>query len=450
MPSLPQVASALQHVLTEVPEQHAHATEFCRRRSKLSASAFVQAVVLGWLATPASSLHQLSQRAAGAGVAISPQGLDQRFTPAAVDLLRRVAEAALGQALAAEPVATGLLARFPAVVVLDATTIRLPDALAGEWPGCGGGAADGSPTVGMQAALKLHVRLDLTTGALAVGIGPGKEQDKASALQHAAVPAGGLRIADLGYWSLDVFAEIAAQDAYFLSRLSLTTNVYAATGDATGKSIDVVAWLGQQRRRKLAVAVQLGAEAKLPARLIAVRVPARVAAARRDAIRAEARQEGRHPPSADKLALADWTLLVTNAPPDVLGIADALVLARARWQIELLFKLWKTGGQLDAWRTTNPHRIRGEVHAKLIALVIQHWALLTGCWDRPDRSLTKAAQTVRDHAVTLLLALRVRTRLVAVLKTICDCLAAGCRIASRRAKPSLFQLLADPSCGGLT
>ena len=428
MPSLPHVARSLQHVLTTVPEQQAHDTRFCRRRSKLTAAAFVQAAVLGWLAQPASTLHQLSQRAAAAGVAISPQGLDQRFTPDAAELLRRVAEAALGEVMTGAPVERGLLARFPAVVVLDATTIRLPDAVAETWPGCGGGRRDGSPTPGMQAALKLNVALDLVRGSLAVDLSPGTTQDKASPLQHAAVPVGGLRIADLGYWSLDVFARIADQGAFFLSRLSLTTTVC----DATGAPLDLAAWLGQQRRRKLSVPVQLGA-----------------AAQRRAAIHAAARTEGRHPPSPDKLALAGWTLLVTNAPPALLGIGDALVLARARWQIELLFKLWKTEGQLAAWRTANPHRVTCEVYAKLTALVIQHWALLAGCWDHPDRSLTQAAQTVRDHAVALLLALGVRTRLVAVLTTIRAGLAAGCRIASRRTKPSLFQLLANPSCGGL-
>ena len=444
MPSIPQVSRALQRVLTEEPERLARATAFCRRRSKLDAATFTQALVLGWLAEPTSTLHQLSQRAAGAGVAISPQGLDQRFTPAAVELLRGVAEAALREVMAGAPVERSLLARFPAVVVLDATTIRLPDDLATEWPGCGGGRRDGSATPGMAAALKLSVTLDLVRGSLAVDLGPGKAQDKASPLQHAPPPPGAVRIADLGYWSLDALAETAAQGASFLSRLSLTTNVY----DAAGRRLDLVPWLADQSRRRLDVPVRLGAAARLPARLLAVRVPARVAAARRAGVRADARKAGT-PPSARALALAGWTLLVTNAPPDLLSIPEALVLARARWQIELLFKLWKTDGQLDAWRSANPHRIMGEVWAKLTALVIQHWVVLAGCWASPDRSLVQTAQTVRDHAVALLLALGVRTRLDAVLTAICACLAGGCRVASRRAKPSLFQLLADPSCGGL-
>jgi hypothetical protein len=439
MSSLPQVAHALQHVLTEVPEALARSTGFCRRQSKLTAALFVQTLVLGWLAHPTGSLHRLTQRAADAGLAISPQGLAQRFTPAAAELVRRVWAAALAEVIVADPVAGDLLARFPAVVLLDSTTVALPDALAAVWVGCGGRVAQGS-----QAALKLTVRLDLCTGRLAALPSDGKTQDKASPLQHAPLPPGALRVTDLGYWSLGVPAEIAAQDAYFLSRLHLQTAVFAAAGER----LDLADWLGRQRRRRLAVAVELGVAARVPARLLAVRVPHRVAAARRAPIRADAQREG-GVPSAPKLALADWTLLVTNAPPAVLAIREALVLARARWQIELLFKLWKSEGRLDEWRSADPDRILCEVYAKLIALVIQHWILLTGCWCFADRSLTQAAQAVRDHAVSLLLVLASRSGLIAVLTAIGRCLAAGCRIDRRRAKPNLFQLLTDPACGGL-
>jgi len=433
--SLPQVADALQRVLTEVPAALARETGFCRRCSKVTAACFVQATVLGWLAHPAATLHHLTQRAADQGVALSPQGLAQRFTPAAADLLRRVWEAALTEVVVADPATAGLLARFPAVVLLDSTTVALPDGLAAVWVGCGGRVAQGS-----QAALKLTVRLDLVGGGLAALASDGRAQDKASPLQLAPLPAGALRVADLGFWSLDVLRGIADQRAYFLSRLHLQTAVFAADG----ARLDLVTWLEQRRRRRLSVAVTLGVEARVPARLLAVQVPGRVAEARRAAIRADAQRDGK-PPSALKLALAGWTLLVTNAPPDLLAIRDALVLARARWQIELLFKLWKRDGHLDEWRSADPARILCEVYAKLTALVIQHWLLLVGCWRYPDRSLTQAAQTVRDHAVGLLLALPGRARRLAVLRAICRGMAHGGRIASRRRKPSLFQLLDDPS-----
>src|SRR4051812_50213724 len=83
MASIPEVAQAMESVLTEVAEQAARATGFVQRRSKLTGAKFVQAVVLGWLREPAATLAQLAQRAAGVGGAISPPGLEQSFTPPA-------------------------------------------------------------------------------------------------------------------------------------------------------------------------------------------------------------------------------------------------------------------------------------------------------------------------------------------------------------------------------
>ena len=436
--SLPQVAAALQQALTAAPERLARPSGFCRRRSKLTAALFVQTVVLGRLGNPAASLSELTQVAAKLGVVLSPQGLAQRFTAEAAALLKGALEAAVAQVIAADPVALPLLARFTAAAILDSSTVRLPDALAATWAGCGGRVAHGT-----AAALKLTVRFDLATGRLEGPVlSAGRAQDRASALQHAPLPAGALRLADLGFWCLAVFRAIGVQRAYWLSRLNLQAAVWVA-----GARVELPTWLGRQGER-VDVAVELGARARLPARLLGVRVPPAVAAERRRKLKAAAKREGRTPPAAG-LALADWTLLVTNVPPELLTVAEALVLARARWQVELLFKLWKSEGRLDESRSADPQRVLCEVYAKLAALVIQHWVLLTGCWGDAARSLTEAAKTIRREATCLVGAIRRRGRLVAALAAIRRCLAAGCRIDKRRRRPSTFQLLTDPALGGL-
>ena len=60
-------------------------------------------------------------------------------------------------------------------------------------------------------------------------------------------------------------------------------------------------------------------------------------------------------------------------------------------------------------------RILCEVYTKLTAMIIQHWILLVGCWLYADRSLTKAAQVVRDHTVSLILAFSSRRDFITVL-----------------------------------
>lgn len=107
MESLPQGAAALQHVLTRVAETAASEVGFVRRRRRLTGASFVQALVLGWLACPAATLHQLTQRLAVRETSVSPQGLAQRFTPAAAALLERVLAAAVATAVTAAGATAG-------------------------------------------------------------------------------------------------------------------------------------------------------------------------------------------------------------------------------------------------------------------------------------------------------------------------------------------------------
>ena len=51
-----------------------------------------------------------------------------------------------------------------------------------------------------------------------------------------------------------------------------------------------------------------------------------------------------YPVSPARLRGADWTILITTAPPAQLTAEAVLVLARVRWQIELRFKLWQDQG----------------------------------------------------------------------------------------------------------
>ena len=106
---------------------------------------------------------------------------------------------------------------------------------------------------------------------------------------------------------------------------------------------------------------------------------------------------------------------------------------------------------IDDWRSKRPLRILCELYAKLLVMVIQHWILLSGCWQHPSRSLHKAAQTIRKHAIHLAVALssgRLR-RLREALETIQRCLSSGCRLNKRKTNPNTYQLLLQLSETGL-
>lgn len=433
MTSITAIAQAMRTVLTTVADAAAPTTRFVRRPSKLTGALFVQTLVLGWLGRPQSTLGQLSQTAAEFGLAISQQGLDRRFTAEAAALLWQVLNAAVRQVVTADPAALPILRRFSAVTVQDSSTIVLPPALADQWPGCGGNTEQG------DAALKIQVRWDLLQGGLE---GPlleaGRSSDRSTPLQRAALPPGALRLADLGYFDQDVLAETDEQGVYFLSHLHATTALY----DQEGKRVLLEQALPQTAEAVVDRPVQLGARRRLPVRLLAVRVPAAVAAERRRRVKAEGKRRGKTASQA-RLGLADWTVLVTNVPVALLSAAEALVLVRIRWQVELLFKLWKRDGQIDEWRSKQPWRILCEVYAKLIAMVVQHWVLLVSCWGQVDRSLVKAAQTVRASAVLLSSALAGVLDLGVALAQIQRTIALGCRMNRRQQQPNTYQLLLD-------
>jgi len=267
----------------------------------------------------------------------------------------------------------------------------------------------------------------------------GRAQDKTAPMQTAPLPQGALRIADLGYLAIPVLAEYDRQGVFWLTRYQANLLLF----DPAGQSLDLLAVLPASDQPGLDRSVQVS-EQRLPCRLVAVRVPSPVAEERRRKLRAEAKRDGRTP-SARQLALCDWVVFLTNVPLECLSVTELLVLARARWQIELLFKLWKSHGQVDESRSAKPYRILCEVYAKLLAMLIQHWVLITSSWQYPNRSWLKVAQTIRQHALRLGCALHSEARGVEVLETIQRCIAKGARINTRKTAPNTYQLLL--ACG---
>jgi hypothetical protein len=442
MDILSRVAEGMQEVLTESADIIGRKTGFIKRFRKLSGSGFAQTLVFSWLSNPDSTVEELCQTAATLGISISPHGLNKRFSPEASDFFQKILESAVSHVISDDPVFIPLLQRFNGVHIHDSSTVVLPDKLAVIWAGCGGSTSQNT-----SSSLKLHLRLDLNTGKLA---GPylhsGKLHDMNSQIPWERLPVGALRIGDLGYYNLKEFRKMCSEGVYWLSRVKSNCVLYYH-----GKRWDLPGFLMKYCKDRMDVQVLLGADERLPCRFLAIRVSDDVARLRRCKLISEAKAKGK--PIRDKtLKLASWIVLVCNIPHEMLSLDEAFVLMRTRWQIELIFKLWKSHGCIDEWRTENPWRILCEVYAKLLVMLIQHWILLAGCWQYPNRSLFKAVKTIQKHAMNLACAFASghAGRLYEALETIQRCLSVGCRINKRRKDPSTYQLLLALDDGGLS
>ena len=434
MDSIARVEHALQTILVERANLLARQTGAIKRQRKFNGASLAHTLIFSWQAHPQASLEQMASMAETAAVSVSDTAVAKRFTPSGVEFLRRLLEELSAVVIqAAEPVGVKLLRRFGAVILEDSSVLSLPSALHDRWPGCG------NQNTQQAASLKLHVRWELQRGRLdGPALTAGQVSDHRSPWYQAPIEVGALYVQDLGYFNLERIEERRAGGAFSLSRLQAGSAVFDRHGQALSLRKVAPKQVGQTKE----LPVLVGAKQRLPMRLLMLRVPKAVADQRRERLEAEAKRRGQ-PVSAEALALAEWTLLITDVPRQHLSLLEALVLLRERWQMELLYKLWKQDGQVDEWRSTNPWRILCEVYAKLIGLLLQHWLIVVFAWQDAQRSLVKLAQVVRQTGWTIMEALAGFRDLRAALVLIQRRMRSGCQMNKRKQRPNSAQLLTD-------
>lgn len=433
MTSISHIEEAMKTIFVQEADTVARETGCIRRQRAFRGSSLLQTLVFGFLQEASITLEGLASTAAVCEVQVTDTAVHKRFTPAAARFLHRVLEQMCCVMITADqPVPVRLLRRFRAVILEDSSTIVLPDEISELWKGCGGSQANTS------AALKLHVRWELTSGEL---WGPvltsGRQPDSTNALSQIEIPVGGLYIADLAYFSLKKIAQRHRQGSFTLTRLKSGIALFHRGGRTLNLEALLPANIGETRE----LPVLVGAGERVPMRLLMVRVPDEIAEKRREDLREDARRRGQNI-SEQTLARASWTLLITNVPAKRLSLPDALVLLRERWQIEILYRLWKQEGRVDQWHTDNPWRKLCELYAKLIGLILAQWQMVAFAWHDAQRSLSKLLDAVRKGAGGLLEALAGERRdLSSALRHIQRRMQSGCSMNRRHAHPNSAQLL---------
>lgn len=297
---------------------------------------------------------------------MTPQALHQRLnTPQAVAYMQEAFQLALRAQLAPlyAQLPPGLLAPFGRVFLEDSTQCCLHEKLAETFKGSGGSAS--------RATVKIDVIYEVVQQRLhdiSVTDGCAADQGHATAI----VPhlrADDLVIRDLGYFSLESLGQIAAQQAWFLSRLSPTVAVYAAA-EPTAPALDLVAHVQQHGAHQDVVdlEVTLG-HPRFPCRLLAYHLPVEIVEQRRRQAYETARKKGRTPTQA-YLHWLQYGWYITNVGAALWPAAVVATVYRIRWQIELLFKQWKSLLHLHVLTGTRPERIKCLLYGRLITITM--------------------------------------------------------------------------------
>lgn len=353
-------ADLLKLLCKEGIERDARACGFVERRSPITGTAFLLAMMTGPQATRSATLAELSAfLESTVGIAISPQALDERFGDRAAAFL----EVCLRKSLVAAssmPHRVKALSRFDHAYLLDSTNFNLAPALADVFKGNGGGAS--------AAAMRIQFALDFCTGSMYHEIGDVRLSDPptlAGLVEKEKVPMDGntLLIADLGYHKTETIADICAKPGVFFISKIPGHNRYLK---ANGEPLDLDARLMKRPRVFEELVLVGGAKC----RLVATRLDGATAGERIRKADIEANRKQKSGRISDKYRrFLHYSVFLTNLP-DEYKMEELYLLYRTRWQVELVFKGWKSVLGIHRQRSAKAARVRCEVYGRLIAATV--------------------------------------------------------------------------------
>lgn len=336
----------------------AYEHKFCLRQRLLSPMAFIhlcfQMSSLMELVSLSDYLFFLDQHY---GIKMSKQGIGQRFNASSVIWLRDLLAEVLMISLGMEQ-ARGV---FSAVRILDSTRFGAIAKFASVFKGCGG---DGS-----ASGVKLHYEYDLLSGKIDQMHLVSASQNDVQAAYPKNCQSGALLMRDLGYWKAGYWIAIAQQGAYFLSRVKSNAALWEKKGGQWQKVglSQVVENFIQTKAPRQSYLFYLREGAKsVASRVLIERLPEQVVEQRIRQRRAKYGQTL----SQKILLFAKVNLFITNASQEQIPDQEIRNFYALRWQVELVFKTFKSIFHLHRHKDMSLHRFETLIYAKLILFVL--------------------------------------------------------------------------------
>ena len=253
------------------------------------------------------------------------------------DILRRLSQNIL------RPAAGSKLTRFTDVLLQDGSSFAVHDALKEIF--------GGRFTKVRPAAVELHTCMSVFRDQeIRTAVAPDKDGERAF-LPDPKGLKGKLLLTDRGYWDLAYFEQVHEAGGFFLAR---------GKADLNPTVLQVRGPRGCYRRfanRPLQEILP-----KLPRRRLDLIVEWDRSGGRKFRVRLILIWNG---------ATKEYMILGTNVPRSVLSSRQVERMYHLRWQIELVFKEWKSYANLHEFQSANPALVEGLIWASLCAAALK-------------------------------------------------------------------------------
>jgi len=334
-----------------------------QRTSKLKPEEFIDTLLFSDL-----DHHQLSLQNCCDDLAqqhqksLSKVAFHKRFNSRSFDFLKSVLAEQMSSKLAVA--VENSWQPFSKVIIADSCKFALPQKFEKDYPAHSGNHA--------KSLMNIQYSFDIKHGNWEVlELAKATENDLAYSKRTLDQICGGeLYIRDLGYVSHAYLMKIAQEKAFFVNRLHPTWNPVVCD---TGKAINWISLyekLSQTRSPHLEMMVTIGTgQSAFNCRLIAATVPEEVWAERIRKAQIRAKSVG-YQLTDEYKQRCRFSLYLTNTSEEILETANIVQLYRLRWQIELVFKTWKSLLNVHKVKAVKKERFECHLIAKFIWILI--------------------------------------------------------------------------------
>ena len=349
-------------------EALARSTKFLERKtSRLTGQMFLEMNLFNLSGEKENSLSDQSDYLEDTyGIEMRKQSLDERYNTYSVAFMKRCYETLLSEVLRPYTVplennAVSVSGLFNGIELVDATLFELPSSLSVFYKGGGNS----------NASVKLHHRYELMSGETSgIKIVSGNENDACYLHDSADVfTEGRLYMKDLGYLNLEHFGKIAEAKGYFLSRFKSILTCYVKNESGEHESVNMADLVPAYGDHKEIPEIYIGHK-KLKVRMCITPVPEEFIEERKKRVVGKNKKNGCDALHENALMLCMYNIFITNVPASLLIIGQIRQLYALRWQIELVFKVWKSVFDIDKVKRMNIFRFETHLYGRLMAILL--------------------------------------------------------------------------------